>query len=148
MIWLLVLALFSYEEVLRTELIAHAKIRWSKMDAGERITVEIDGGEAKRTNPNWSPDPQKLAYDLAKERDLERILKWAHLPPPRKTPSPRPGDRTLEVVVEDARGWHSAGYWSMSVKAWQKGRYGSIFDALDPMLDVRPELYDLQGPRK
>lgn len=146
---LVVAALCSYEDVLKTDLVAHAKIRWSKMDAGERVTVEIDAGRAARTNPNWSPQPASLAYDLKRERELERILKWAKLPPPRSVPSSKPDDRTLEVVVEDAKQkWRSAGYWSMSVKAWQKGRLGSIFDALEPLLDAKPELFDTQDKQE
>jgi hypothetical protein len=141
MIALMLLALFSYDEVLHADLIVHSKIRWSKVDAGERVTVEIAGGEAKRVNPNWSPDPQPLAYDIAKERELSRSLKAARLPAPAAHPSTEPEDRTLEVIVEDAKGWHSAGTWSLSVRAWQKGRLGSVFDALEPLLSAQPELY-------
>ncbi len=143
MSWLLLLGLFSYGDVLKTDLVAHAKIRWSKLDAGQRIVVEVEGGNAKRTNPNWSPEPQRLAYDLGKERDLERVIKWAKLPDPRRSPSTSVKDRTLEIVVEDQKGnWHSAGFWSMSVKAWQKGRFGSIFDPLEGLMDAKPELFD------
>ncbi|MGZ3429478.1 MAG: hypothetical protein ACXVCV_22660 [Polyangia bacterium] len=142
MMWLLLFGLFSYDEVVRTDLISHAKIRWSRMDAGQRIVVEIDGGTAKRTNPNWSPEPQELAYDLGKERELERVLKWAKLPPPRRSPSESEHDRTLEVLIEDKKGYHSAGVWSMSVKAWQKGRLGSIFDALEALMNAKAELFE------
>jgi hypothetical protein len=142
MMWLILLGLFSYDEVLHTDLISHAKIRWSRMDVGQRIVVEIDGGNAKRTNPNWSPQPQELAYDLAKERELERILKWATLPAPRRAASESENDRTLEVLVEDKKGYHSAGFWSMSVKSWQKGRFGSIFDALEALMNAKAELFE------
>ncbi|MGZ3439079.1 MAG: hypothetical protein ACXVDD_06175 [Polyangia bacterium] len=142
MMWLLLFGLFSYDEVVRTDLVSHAKIRWSRMDAGQRIVVEIDAGTAKRTNPNWSPEPQELAYDLGKERELERVLKWAKLPPPRKSPSESEHDRTLEVLIEDKKGYHSAGVWSMSVKAWQKGRLGSIFDALEALMNAKAELFE------
>jgi hypothetical protein len=144
MIWLLLLGLFSYDEVLHTDLVSHGKIRWSRMDSGQRIVVEVDGGTAKRLNPNWSPKPQELAYDLKQERELERVLKWAKLPAPRRSPSEREGDRTLEVLVEDKKGsgYHSAGYWSMSVKAWQKGRYGSIFDPLEALMNAKAELFE------
>jgi len=143
MMWLLViLGLFSYDEVLHTDLVSHAKIRWSRMDVGQRIVVEIDAGTAKRTNPNWSPDPQELAYDLGRERDLERVIKWARLPAPRKEPSTSEKDRTLEILVEDKKGYHSAGYWSMSVKAWQKGRFGSIFDPLESLMNAKAELFE------
>ena len=30
----------TYDEVVRTDLIAHAKIRWSRMDVGQRIIVD------------------------------------------------------------------------------------------------------------
>jgi hypothetical protein len=148
MMWLLViLGIFSYDEVLRTDLVSHAKIRWSKMDVGQRIVVEIDAGTAKRTNPNWSPEPQELAYDLGKERDLERVIKWAKLPPPKKEPSTSEKDRTLEILVENQKGsgYHSAGFWSMSAKAWQKGRYGSIFDPLEELMNAKAELFEHRG---
>ena len=145
MMWLLVvLGFFSYDEVVRTDLVSHAKIRWSRMDSGQRIVVEIDAGTAKRTNPNWSPEPQELAYDLGQERELERVLKWAKLPAPRKSPSTSEKDRTLEILVENdkGQGYHSAGYWSMSVKAWQKGRFGSIFDPLETLMNAKAELFE------
>lgn len=142
MIWLLLLGLFSYDDVLRTDLVRSAKIRWSRVDSGQRIIVEIDAGTAKRTNPNWSPQPQELAYDLDKERELERVIKWAKLPSPRKSPSTSEKDRTLEILVEDKKGYRSAGFWSMSVKAWQKGRYGSIFDPLEELMNAKAELFE------
>jgi hypothetical protein len=142
MIWILLVGLFSYDEVVRTDLVSHAKIRWSRMDVGQRIVVEIDAGTAKRTNPNWSPKPQELAYDLKQERELERILKWAKLPSPRRSASEAENDRTLEILVEDKKGYHSAGFWSMSVKAWQKGRFGSIFDALETLMNAKAELFE------
>ena len=144
MIWLLVVGLFSYQEVMQTDLVSHAKIRWSRMDSGQRIVVEIDAGTAKRTNPNWSPEPQELAYDLGKERELERVIKWAKLPEPRRSPSTSEKDRTLEILVENQKGqgYHSVGYWSMSVKAWQKGRFGSIFDPLEALMNAKAELFE------
>lgn len=149
MIWLLVLGFLSYQDVLSTDLVNHGKVRWSRMDAGARIVVEIEGGNATRINPNWSPDPQKLAYDLGRERDLARILKWAKLPATSR-PSDREDWRTLEILVEDPQKgtWKSAGTWSMSKKAWQKGRWGSVYDALEPLMDVKPELYDTRGAPK
>jgi len=146
MTWMLViLGIFSYDEVLRTDLVSHARIRWSRMDSGQRIVVEIDAGTAKRSNPNWSPEPQELAYDLGQERELERVIKWAKLPPPRRAPSTAEKDRTLEILVEDKKGYHSAGYWSMSVKAWQKGRLGSIFDPLEALMNAKAELFEHRG---
>ena len=142
MIWLLLLGLFSYDDVLKTDLVKSAKIRWSRVDSGQRIVVEIDAGTAKRTNANWSPEPQELAYDLGKERELEKVIKWAKLTPPRKEPSTSEKDRTLEILVEDKKGYKSAGFWSMSVKAWQKGRYGSIFDPLEELMNAKAELFE------
>ena len=142
MIWLLLLGLFSYDDVLKTDLVKSAKIRWSRMDSGQRIVVEIDAGTAKRTNPNWSPEPQELAYDLGQERELEKTIKWAKLPSPRKSASESEKDRTLEILVEDKKGYRSVGFWSMSVKAWQKGRYGSIFDPLEALMNAKAELFE------
>jgi hypothetical protein len=142
MIWLLLLGLFSYDDVLRTDLVKNAKIRWSRVDAGQRIVVEIDAGTAKRTNPNWSPEAQELAYDLGQERELEKTIKWAKLPSARKSPSPSANDRTLEILVEDKKGYRSVGFWSMSVKAWQKGRFGSIFDPLEALMNAKAELFE------
>jgi hypothetical protein len=142
MIWLLLLGLFSYEDVLKTDLVKNAKIRWSRMDSGQRIVVEIDAGTAKRSNPNWSPEPQELAYDLGQERELEKTIKWAKLPSPRKSASESEKDRTLEILVEDKKGYRSVGFWSMSVKAWQKGRYGSIFDPLEALMNAKAELFE------
>jgi hypothetical protein len=142
MIWLLLLGLFSYDDVLKTDLVKSAKIRWSRMDSGQRIVVEIDAGTAKRTNPNWSPEPQELAYDLGQERELEKTIKWAKLPAPRKSASESEKDRTLEILVEDKKGYRSVGFWSMSVKAWQKGRYGSIFDPLEALMNAKAELFE------
>jgi hypothetical protein len=142
MIYLLLLGLFSYDDVLRTDLVKNAKIRWSRVDAGQRIVVEIDAGTAKRTNPNWSPEPQELAYDLGQERELEKTIKWAKLPAGRKSPSEAVNDRTLEILVEDKKGYHSVGFWSMSVKAWQKGRFGSIFDPLEALMNAKAELFE------
>ena len=34
MIWLLIVGLCSFDEVVRTDLVAHAKIRWSRIDSG------------------------------------------------------------------------------------------------------------------
>ena len=142
MIWLLLLGLFSYDDVLKTDLVKSAKIRWSRMDSGQRIVVEIDAGTAKRTNPNWSPEPQELAYDLGQERELEKTIKWAKLPAPRKSASESEKDRTLEILVEDKKGYRSVGFWSMSVKAWQKGRFGSIYDPLEALMQANPETFD------
>jgi len=151
MIALLVLALFSfsYEDVVRTDLIVHGKIRWSKVDADNRIVVEIQGGEAKRLNPGWSPDPAPLTYDLERERELSKLLKSAHLPSPRSSASEAPDDRTLEVMVEDAKGnWKTAGIWSMSVKQWKKGHWSPVYGALEPLLDTKPDLFAPRPVRK
>lgn len=145
MIAMLLLTLLSYHDVLQADLITQGKIRWSKMDAGERVTVEIEGGNARRMNPGWSPAPQPLAYDLGRERALARAIKAAKLPAV-NTASDKEDWRTLEVLLNDSHsGWRSAGTWSMPLKSWQKGRYGAISAALEPLFDVKPELYGTLG---
>ena len=148
MIWLLLLGLFSYDEVVRTDLVSHAKIRWSRMDVGQRIVVEIDGGTAKRTNPNWSPEPQELAYDLSRSASSSASSSGPSCRRRARSPSEAENDRTLEILVEDKKGYHSAGFWSMSVKAWQKGRFGSIFDALEPLMNAKAELFEHARPTR
>jgi hypothetical protein len=141
MSWLCALALFCAIDLQGIDLIARGKLRWSKLDGSERIVVQINGGNAARLNPNWSPDPEKLPYDLDRERELWRVVKAAHLPPAARR-SEGPDDRTLEVDVQDAGGeWRRAGAWTLPVKAWRKGRLAAIFTLLEPLLSVRPELY-------
>lgn len=139
MIALLLLALFSFDEAMRTDLIVHGKLHWSKVDSQSRITVDIAGGNASRVNPDWSPDPLPLDYDLAQERALVKALKGAHLGAAASSPSDSPDDRTLAIDVEDAKGnWHSAGTWSLPVKAWRRGRLAAVFALLEPLFDARP----------
>jgi hypothetical protein len=124
------------------------KIRWIKVDGGERVVVLIQGGIASRENPNWSPKPEKLAYDLDKNRTLERAIKAAHLGGSQRGHEGA-NARTLEIDVLDQKGdWRPAGHWTMPVKTWQKGRFGAIFDLLDPLLSVKPELFDTREQKE
>ena len=114
------------------------------MDAGERIVVEIDGGRAKRHNPNWSPEPQEARLRPRPRARARTRLKWAQVAG--AAPVGVDGAETIapsKILVEDKKGWrHSAGFWSMSVKAWQKGRFGSIFDALEALMNAKAELFE------
>jgi hypothetical protein len=140
MIFILVMALFC--DLSAVDLVQRGKVRWSKLDGGERVTVQIAGGNAARMNPNWSPKPERLAYDLDRNRALERALKAAHLGGG-AAGGDGPNARTLEIEVLDRNGdWHSAGKWTMTVKSWRKGRLGPIYELLEPLLSVKPELFE------
>ena len=142
MTWVLAITLLCGLDFSGFDLVQKGKVRWSKLDGGERITVQIAGGVAARMNPNWSPKPEKLAYDLDRNRALERVLKAAHLGGSRGG-GEGPNARTLEVDVLDGKGdWHSAGKWTMSTKAWRKGRLGAVYDQLEPLISVKPELFE------
>ena len=142
MSWLLAIALFFGLDFNAFDLTQKGKIRWSRVDGEAKIVVQIQGGIALRENPNWSPKPEKLAYDLDKNRTLERTIKAAHLGGSQRGHEGA-NARTLEIDVLDQKGdWRPAGHWTMSVKAWQKGRLGAIYDLLEPLLSVKPELFE------
>jgi hypothetical protein len=146
----------SLDTILRTDMVVDTKIRWSRLDDGKQVTVEIEGGEAHRINPNWSPDPAGLHFDLDRQRALTRLLRAAHLSSlprgPRALSGPAAGvskERQLEIVtlarsIEGVK-WHTVGSWVRPVKSWQKGNLQPIFETLEPMLDEKPMLF---GPMK
>jgi hypothetical protein len=143
MIFILAISLFCGLDFSSADLVQRGKVRWSKLDGAERVTVEIGGGTAARTNPNWKPQPEKLAYDLDRNRELEKTLKAAHLGGAGGHASEGPSTRTLEIEVKDRNGdWHNAGKWTLPIKTWRKGKLGAVYDLLEPMLSVRPELFE------
>jgi hypothetical protein len=141
MTFLLAVALFCGLDFSSVDLVQRGKVRWSKLDGGEHVTVQINAGNAARINPNWSPKPERLAYDLDRMRKLERILK--HAPLGGSVGSEGDDTRTLEIDVLDAKGdWHAAGKWVMTVKRWKKGKLAAVFAELEPLLSVKPELFE------
>jgi hypothetical protein len=143
MIFILAIALFGGLDFSSVDLVQRGKVRWSKLDGGERVTVQIQAGNAARMNPNWSPKPEKLAYDLDRNRVLERALKAARLGGVGGRESDGPSMRTLEIAVLDRNGdWHDAGKWTLPIKSWRKGKLGAVYDLLEPMLSVKPELFE------
>jgi hypothetical protein len=123
------------------DMLAKARVRWSQIDRSQRIVVEIHGGEATRVNPGWSPEPQRLHYDLARNRHLDNLLKQAKLPPPMRR-EPRDGDRVLEILAEGDEGWVVIAEWSMPLKQWQKGKLAAICDELEPLFKVQADVFD------
>ncbi len=142
MTWILAMALFFGLDFSSVDLVQKGKIRWSRRDGEARITVQIAAGLAARENPNWSPRPEKLAYDLERNRTLERAIRAAHLG----------GDarghesaltRTLELDVQGRDGeWRHAGTWTLPLKTWRKGRFAAVYELLEPLLTVKPELFE------
>jgi hypothetical protein len=128
----------SPTEVLHGELLKRAKIRWVRQE-GSRITIEINAGEAYRTNPDWNPQPVKLPYDLQKNANLEKALRSANLGPPTKT-TPRRGDRTLELLLEGDKTWEVVGQWTRPARSWKK-KFPAIYEQLEPLCDVQSDVF-------
>jgi hypothetical protein len=142
MIAVLAISLLCSVDLSGFDLVQRGKVHWSRLDGGEQVSVLIAGGIATRNNPNWKPQPEKLAYDLDRNRELERALKGAHLG---ASIAGRQGTdaRTLEIDVQDRNGeWRSAGKWTLPLKRWRKGKLAAIYDLLEPLLSVRPELFE------
>ncbi len=136
-------------EVLRGSLTDKARIRWSKTVEGNRVQLTISGGVAERLNPNMSPEPGRLKYDLDKNRELERLIKAAHLGASNaRSPSSMDSDRTLEILAEGPTEWVVVGTWVMPGKSWKKKR-PALFTMLDPLFDVQAEVFgNMKGPEK
>jgi hypothetical protein len=129
----------SASEVLKTDLIKKAKIRWVRVEKGAPLTIEIYAGEALRTNPDWQPGPVRVPYDLARNSNLERLLRAAHLGPPNRKP-PKKGERTLELLVEGDKSWEVVGHWTRPARSWKK-QLGEIYNALEPLCDVLADTF-------
>jgi hypothetical protein len=133
-------------EVLAGDLIAKAKIRWVRLEKGAPTTVDINRGEAFRTNTDMGPDPLKLPYDLKKHAALEAAVKGGKLPGPTKA-SAKPGDRTLQIMAEGDKDWEVAGEWTYSKSVWKK-RWPKIYGALEPLCDVMADVFQPMKEKK
>jgi hypothetical protein len=131
----------SPTEILQGDQLKRAKIRWIRYEKGAPVTVEIFAGEAFRMNPDWSPQPVKLPYDLKRNTELEKALRAAHLGPPTKKPGPakKKGERTLQLVVEGDKTWDVAAEWTRPAKSWKK--LPGIYDQLEPLCDVLADIF-------
>jgi hypothetical protein len=148
MLLLAPLAWASADELERTDLVAKGKVQWSKPDGDAQVTVEISGGVATRSNPKWSKQPMQLAFDLDKNRELEREIKRTHPRGPSR-PAARADERTLEVLVEGDQGWHRALACTLPLKAWRKLHGGALYAMLEPLLEVKPEQFEtIKGPER
>ena len=126
----------SATELLKSDDLRRAKIRWIRQEAGAPVTVEISAGEAFRTNPDWNPQPVKLPYDLKRNADLEKALRAAKLGPTTRKPARR-GERTLELLVEGDKSWQVVGHWTRSVRSWKK-QLPALYGQLEPLCDAFP----------
>jgi hypothetical protein len=135
----------NLKALLGSDMIARAKVRWTRLDDGARATVEIQGGEAIRINPNWSPEPVHLAYDLDRERALIKLVRAGRLPSPTGRRGLDADGRQLELYAEvrtrEKLEWLPVASWVLPARSWRKGRLEPIFSALEPLLDIKPELY-------
>jgi hypothetical protein len=152
-VWLVVLSLLAgsawamppipvpkLDQVMRESLTDRARIRWSKVVDGNRVQVTISGGIAERMNPNMAPEPARLPYDLAKNRELERLVKAAHLGPRGRSASSLGTDRTLEILADGPKEWVVVGQWSMPLKSWQK-KHPALAELLEPLFNKQPEIF-------
>ncbi len=131
----------TWRELLAGDLVAKARIRWVQVAKdGTRTFVEIQGGEAYRTNPGISAEPQPLKYDLDRNRHLAQAIKAAGLPAPSKRAA-REGDRVLELLGEADAGWVVVGTWTYPLKSWQKGRLAQVADELEPLMKVQVDVF-------
>ncbi|HZS40621.1 MAG TPA: hypothetical protein VFF06_27500 [Polyangia bacterium] len=131
----------TWRELLAMDLVSKARVRWVQVAAdGQRTVVEIQGGEAYRTNPGISNQAQPLKYDLSRNRKLEKALKGANWSAPNKR-DPREGDRTLELLAEADAGWVVVGSWTAPLKNWQRGKWAPIADELEPLMKVQADVF-------
>ncbi|MFI5290346.1 MAG: hypothetical protein ACHQ17_11885 [Polyangia bacterium] len=130
--------------VLKGDMVAKARIRFSKMVEGKRVTLTIQGGEATRLNPNWSPQPARLPYDLDKNRTLAQAIKSAHLGAQVRYGSDDPDDRTLEILAEGPKDYVVVGTWVMPAKKWQK-RHRALYELLEPLFSAQVDVFQTMG---
>lgn len=126
--------------VLKGDMVAKARIRYSKMVEGKRVTITIQGGEASRLNPNWSPEPARLPYDLDKNRALVNEIKRAHLGAQNRYGSDDPDYRMLEILAEGPKDYVVVGTWVMPQKTWQK-RHAALYQLLEPLFSAEVDVF-------
>jgi hypothetical protein len=129
----------SPAELLKSDQLQRAKIRWLRQEAGVPVTIEINAGEAVRMNPDWNPQPVRLPYDLKKGAALGKALRAANLGPLSKK-ALRKGERTLELLVEGDKSWVVVGRWTRPARTWKK-QFRELYDQLEPLCDVLSEVF-------
>ncbi len=131
--------------VLSGDLVARARVRWSQIVNGQRVEVIIGVGSAERRNPNWSPAPVHIKYDLDRNRELSRALKRDRLGPS-TSGTTDPEARTLELLGQGPMGWEVVGSWSLPRKTWLK-RHAALFHLLEPLFQTPADVF-APGPAK
>jgi hypothetical protein len=129
----------SATEVLRSDQLKRAKIRWVSYGTGAPVTIEINAGEAFRTDPNWVPQPVQMPYDLKRNAALEKALRAANLGRS-STKAAQQGDRTLELLVGGEKSWEVVGHWTRPAKAWQK-QFARIYEQLEPLCYAQADVF-------
>lgn len=123
--------------VMSSNMVARARVRWSKVVDGQRVEVVIGASSAERRNPLWSQAPAQLPFGLSRNQELERLLKRAHLGAPTAV-STDPKVRTLEILGLGSDGWVVVGAWSLPRDRWRKAQ-PALFNLLEPLFDVQGE---------
>jgi hypothetical protein len=127
------------KDVLADDMVAKARIRWSKVVEGERVDATVQGGEAFRMNKHAAPEPLKLTYDLTKNRELVKLIKAAKLGSPNRVSSVAT-DRSLEILAEGPKDWVVVGAWSMPAKKWEKS-FPELYEHLEHLMTMQTDLF-------
>lgn len=135
------------KDVLADDMVAKARIRWSKVVEGERVAAMVNGGEAFRMNKHQAPEPLKLTYDLTKNRELVKMVKAAKLGAPNRVSSVGT-DRSIEILAEGPTDWLVVGAWSMPQKKWEKS-FPELYEHLEKLLTMQSDLFQpMKSPEK
>jgi hypothetical protein len=132
-------------ELFRPEMVDRVKLVWSRVEDGQRVAVEIQGGAAQRTNPQWAPEPSALDFDLSRHRELVKLLRSSRLSQGHARAAAVKDERRLEVFVEtrsrEGITWTPVASWAMPARTWQRGAVAPLFEALEPLFRVNPSLF-------
>jgi hypothetical protein len=120
--------------------LAKMRIRWSRVDGSERISIYVHAGYAERENPHWTPTPSRLPYDLAQNRALLRTLRNSALGAPVSVDSTRATDRMLEIQMEGDKGWVTMTRFTGSLKQWRT-RAPAVVEQLEPLFAVQADTF-------
>jgi hypothetical protein len=136
----------TLREVMAGSLTNRAKIRWVKVVDGKEVVVTIAGGIADRLNPNMSPEPVHLKFDLDRNRELERQVKATRLGSPGRRVSSVTTYRTLQILAEGPKDDVVVGQWSLPLTTWKK-KNAQLVDTLEPLFDAQPDVFErMKGP--
>lgn len=132
----------TLRELLSGNILAQARLRWSKVVDGQRVEILISGGAVERRDPRWATQLARLPFNLDDNLRLGQALKQAQLPALKMAaaPSPAPQDRTLEILSQGSAGWAVIGTWAMPEARWRKGR-PALHKLLEPLFTVSADVF-------